>query len=338
MGIISPVFTYIFVIIVGAVIIGFFTTFAFQQVSLGTKLSSIAIAKTLDDNFNAFSISKSSDRDIDFGYDINLLFNNLVCGTLSLENGNDIRTNKVIFSPRSLKGEKIKAWTLSWKYPYHITNFFYLSNDNSIYYLVYDGNTQRYVEDKFFDDNSQYRIPSRFNIRRIQKSDINNALVSNLLARNNFVKLAYFSAPPQNIINLIQTSNNKLKIIEIDNDDNKVKFYNENIEETLLSDEFIVGAIFSEDYNGFKCGFDEAISKIKSVSRLYLAKKDKLNSKLTQQYGNSACGYGLITNNLNYFINNNPDINSFNEYRNNWNNLIINNNNLEGEDNCEALF
>lgn len=324
-GDLSPVFTYIFVAIVGAIIILFFTTFGFQQLSLGKKLTSVEISKTLDDNLNAFSISKSSDKDIEFGLDTKLLFNNLVCGTLSTEEGVNLRTSKIIFSPKSLQGNTMRAWTLAFKYPFYITNFFYLSNDKALYYIVYDGSSQQYVEEKFFNQNSQYKIPARFNIKKIRANDINNNLISGLLSKYNFVKLVYFSTPNIN-------TRDKLKIIEIDN--NVVKFHNENREEILLGDEFILGAIFSEDYNNFKCGFDEAIDRLKIVSSLYLEKKEKL----TVPAKGLTCNYGIITSNLDYFINNNPTINNFDSYKNNKNNLIINNNDLEGEDDCEALF
>ncbi len=329
-GDVSPVFTYILVIIIGAIIILFFTTFAFQQLSLGKRIGSIEIAKTLDDNLNAFAISKSSDKDIEFGLDIKLLINNLVCNTISVDESSNIRTNKIIFSPKSLEGSKIKAWTLAFKYPFHITNFFYLANDKTLYYLIYDGSSQQFVEEKFFDDNSQYKIPARFNIRKVRKSDINNALVSSLITRFDFVKLVYFSTP--NI-----QPRDKLKIIEVEIDNNKatkIKFHNENREDVLVNEEMLLGAIFSNDYESFKCGSDNAINKLKSVSKLYIEKK----SKLSIPAKGLTCSYSLITNNLDYFINNNPGLNNINDYEANKNNLIINNNDLEGADKCEGLF
>ncbi|MBI2667153.1 hypothetical protein HYX17_00095 [Candidatus Woesearchaeota archaeon] len=324
-GDISPVFTYIFVAIIGAIIIGFFATFGFQQLSLGNKLNSAEIAKTLDDNLNAFSISKSSDKDIEFGLDTKLLFNNLVCGTLSTEEGINLRTSKIIFSQKSFQGNTMKAWTLAFKYPFHVTNFFYLSDDRIFYYIVYDGSNQQYVEEKFFSQNSQYKIPSRFNVKKIRSNDISNQLISSLLSKYNSVKLVYFTTPNIN-------PKDRLKIIEIDN--NKVKFHNENREEVLLGDEFILGAVFSEDYNNFKCGFDEAVRRLKIISSLYIEKKEKLIAPAK----GLACDYGIITANLDYFINNDPTINNFDPYKNNKNNLIINNNDLEGADDCEALF
>tara|TARA_Y100000034_G_scaffold40032_1_gene49343 strand:- start:1576 stop:2562 length:987 start_codon:yes stop_codon:yes gene_type:complete len=325
-GVVSPVFTYIFVLIVGGIILWFFTSFAFQQLNLGNKLSSIEISKTLDDNLDAFAISKNSDKDINFGMDLNLLINNLVCGTLSSDDGNNLRTNKVIFSPKSLKGDSIKTWTLSWKYPFHVTNFFYLSNENSFYYIVHDGNSEEYVKNKFFSDSSKYKIPSRFKVRRINKNDVNNDRISNLLNQYSFVKLIYFTTPN----NL--ASNDRLKIIEIKEDSNLVKFHNENKEEILLSDEHMLGAIFSEDYKSFRCGFDDSVDKLKSLSKLYLEKQSKLKSK------GLTCNYNIVNSNLNYFIDTNPDKNNFETYKGNRNNLIINNNDLEGVDNCASLF
>ncbi|MBI2663259.1 hypothetical protein HYX15_01865 [Candidatus Woesearchaeota archaeon] len=324
-GIVSPVFTYIFVIIAGSVILLFFTYFSYNQLYVGNRLNAIDVAKTLDDNLNSFIISKNSDKDINFGFDVRLLFNNIVCGTLSLDEGNNIRTNKVIFSPKVLDGDNLKTWTLSWKYPFHITNFYYLSNEDSIYYLVYDSNSKKFVEDTFFDQNSQYKIPSRFGIRKISKSDLNNNLVTNLLGKYDFVKLVYFTQP-----NL--SPNDRLRIVEIDN--NIARFYNEDREDIILSEEFMIGAIFSEDYNNFRCGFDQSISNLKSLSKLYLSKQEKLSIPAK----GLTCNYAAINSNLNYFITTDPTIANLQTYNNNVANLQTNNNDLEGDENCESLF
>tara|TARA_Y100000310_G_scaffold345815_1_gene470411 strand:- start:26111 stop:27085 length:975 start_codon:yes stop_codon:yes gene_type:complete len=319
---ISPVFKYIFIAIVGAMVLAFFVRFAFQQIDVGTKLNTIKVAITLDHNLDAFSVSKSSDKDLDLGTNTNVLFNHLICNTIALEGGNNIKTNKIIFSPQKIQGRSIQAWTFGWFYPFHVTNFFYLSNPKAVYYLVYDSFSEEVVEE-FFDKNNIYNIPSRFNVRKIAINKVNAQLVSSLEPRFDFVKFIFFTNP--NI-----RSSDKIKVVSIGPD--VITFYEDTQKnEVNLGNEFILGAIFTEDYDSYLCNFKSAVNDLKIISGLYLDKRSEILSKYE-------CDYSVISSNLGYFKNNDPSINNLETYRRNKDLLMLNNNELYGVENCEALF
>lgn len=299
----GEVFKYIFVLIVGVLILIFFLKFGFEHIGIVNKMSSVEAVRAIDDNLDAFSISSNSDRTIDLGSKNKIIFD---CGSINIEDDNPIRTSNLIFSPRALDGNKIYAWTRTWKYPFEVTNFFYLSNDKIRYYLVYDSNTESLVR-SYVDKNNPESIPERFNVKIISKDKVSSSVEDN-------AKFVFFTNPN------INPSKN-IKVIEIGNN---IKFYEDSIKEIeFLDNETLMGAIFAEDYNQYKCGYDKALERLKIISKLYHNKASKLKLK------NPECGYSALISNLQFLIENNPNEN----IRLN----LINNNNLAGED-CVEIF
>src|SRR3989344_2527074 len=153
-GEISFAFKYILVLVAGSIILLFFVRFAFMHAKTSENIGSVKGVTSLNDNLDAFAISPNADTTINLGYDADFKFD---CGNIVAGNSQPIRSNKIIFSPKELKGKQIDAWTLAWRFPFKVGNFYYLNNDKNKIYV--GGNNYNILNPVSTD-----RIPERFDI------------------------------------------------------------------------------------------------------------------------------------------------------------------------------
>ena len=147
---VSPAFQYIFALVVGAIILIFFIRFAFQAEKSGTEVIKAEVLHMLDASLQAFSVSTySTDNlpkppwpqivDMKVGTKAN-------CGKFTVTGQKFlVPIPRIVFGPEEMKARQLQAWTNSWHFPFRITNMFYLVNDRSKYYLIYDANSQEFV-------------------------------------------------------------------------------------------------------------------------------------------------------------------------------------------------
>lgn len=247
-------FKWMFSMIAGVIILVFFIRFAFLQTGMNEKLEDREILASLSDQLESFSIAAKSNKEIDIGKEVNIKFRceNLSIGMYSKE------MNKVIFA-RDISGRKINAWTLSWKYPFRTGNFFYLSDDKTKYYFFTYTNDLRYEQ-----------VPSRFN--KIIKTNFDLEEVKRSVGENKAV-LVFFNRPN------FDASLDNIKAVYIDEDAGKVLFYNEGKESFFFGDELLYGAIFTADYEEYKCLLSNSIKRLKEIAYIYKDKAEKLKIK-----------------------------------------------------------
>lgn len=310
-------FKYIFVIIAGALILIFFVRFAFQYKTISEKLTAREIVFTIDDALDAFSVSTESNKDIDLNLETTLKFD---CNTINYLDYTK-KTNKIIFSPTTLKGKALQAWTLSWEFPFTITNFFYLTNKKTKFYLIYD-------QSSFSEVNNIYNnIPTRFNKVVTDKNFNINSIktTTRYLDKVNFI----FFTQPDNADEIAQKLNNE-NIVQVKLNENRVIFY-PNKESFYLGKEMLYGVIFSSNYDNYECTLKNSLEKLSLVSELYSKKAYLLWLKSNKQVCKNK--YLEIKNTLQRFKNlNNPTI--FYQYL-----TILNNQNQElSKNDCPILF
>ena len=310
---ISPAFKYILIAIVGVVILLFFISFAFRHASSEEALSAVLIAQTLDDTFETFTMSPNLATEINFNKELEL---NIDCNKLSLKNQRQVDLPRVIFSPRTLKGSKISTFTQEWDAPFKITNFYYLTNSRNKVFLVYDSQTNSFVEE------INKTIPAEFRTEMIHFSTINQ--LNNLNNYDN-VKLVFFNS---NIAPKI----NKITRIQIEpKEQGTVTFLDESrqITDTYISKEMLLGAIFSEDSESYKCTKEKAIEQLGIVADIYIEKTDLLSKKKTR------CNK---FDNIIRLLRDLKDQNKLTQITTTLTNLISSNRELAGDRECVEVF
>jgi len=129
-------FNWVFAVIAGAIIFMFFVGFAAENMDLFGKLTAMRVSEELNTAFSGLKTTLVS-TSISFDRDINLEFKcidgkkeKLIVGWRS---GRNLYDN-LVFSPEEMEGSEFLLMTKSWKVPYRVDNFIFIS-DNRNYCL-----------------------------------------------------------------------------------------------------------------------------------------------------------------------------------------------------------
>src|SRR3989344_1618081 len=260
-------FKYILIAVAGAIILIFFINFARQQIFLKEELNSAVLSRTLNSNFDSFSVSSNADKTIDLNEDVKIRF---TCGKVQVNNVNPVNNENIIFSQRDIEGEKLNIWTAKWRMPFPVTNFFYVSGDTKI---VIEG-TDSLAKNLRGEINNVEFIPKRFvssgdKIKRvIVVQDINQI-------GNGVVIYGYKDCDDL-------TDNYKCR--------GMVKF--PDGEGIFIGKEMLYGAIFSDSLEDYKCDVNKAFERLTRVSDIY---QEKANTLASVCSGQGSFGSGLMT-------------------------------------------
>jgi len=292
----SVIFQYLLVAIIGGIILFFFMWFAMSSGKSFESLNSAYVAATLKDSFTSLSVSShSSTRFPEMGWPDEVEFKlggKENCGRISVDDTNYIPINKVIYGADTLKGKQFNVWTKTWKYPYRITNFFYVNNKNTKYFLVYDSSNKGFVEDldSFVSAVDPIdHIPRDFNVKALNKNDMDDSFVLSQSRTSDFLKIVFFDTD----INVNGLNNVEIVKVEIDGvceDGHKCKgkvFFGGD-ERSFYGKAMLYGAIFSGDVENYDCSYEIAKENLEVINDIYYQKATFMKGKI------SGCDYGLL--------------------------------------------
>ena len=262
----SDVFTYLFVIIAGAIIFGFFAFFGFNMIRSSESLVSVEVVNTLEDSLSAFGVAMNTNTylpDRPWPREVEL---RITCQGISADDFEvPLPTTKALFSPSTLKGTQVEAWTTVWKFPYKATNLYYLANARTHYVFVGEG-----LEELVTPETGG--IPARFNVE--VRPSLTPSLVQNFARGKDFLKVVFFNQAPT------LASSQTLRVLEVRSDDfeqGRVLFPTGEV--PFFTRELLFGAIFTEDERTYACMARRALASLDAVTRLYLEKLTLLTLK-----------------------------------------------------------
>ena len=140
----SEQFNWVFVLVAGAIILGFFVMFVFKYQDLQQKKLSVNVGKILDENIKLLETTELylDDKEFDLGLRVKIDF---YCQ--DQENFFEINDyfeqklkNIVLFSDANYVTDSFDAWITSWNPGFFVANFVYLINPNKVIYLYYTQN------------------------------------------------------------------------------------------------------------------------------------------------------------------------------------------------------
>ncbi|MFH1589470.1 MAG: hypothetical protein ABIB43_02800 [archaeon] len=277
-GQISLQFNWIFVFIVGAVILMFFITIIKAQ----TGEADIEMAGTLMQNLD--TIVKTSDPG-----DSNVKSEPIPGVTIKFVCESDISFYDVrngvrkdlpydiMFSQAELKGDKLMVWAENWEVPFKIAQFQYLTTNKALFMIV---------DDEKFARTLYNELPSNISKKLIQPS----------------TPIDYSGYDYYKVIQFKGRENTKIPdfmnvlTIETTNLDSygTLKFKDKGIEKTsqFLKKESLFGAIFSEDFTFYECTMSKAFDRLEILMELNKRRIQKLND---ENFSTSCFYYSTIS-------------------------------------------
>ena len=133
-GAIEIQFNWIFIIIAGIIILGFFFSIINKQKTIVEEQVSISIKTNLGAVLTGARAAVSTASRINIP-DIDIIYD---CDGYIIGKTNAIRT-KTSFSPNLIKGPVIMSWTHEWNMPFRVTNFLYITSPFVRYIFVNTG-------------------------------------------------------------------------------------------------------------------------------------------------------------------------------------------------------
>jgi len=298
-GQIEAQFNWIFILVVGGIIMLFFTTIVIKQKSTSEQKLSATVISDLEAIFIGASVSKGTSHllevpEVDLDFD---------CTRFYLGSVNKPLGKQVVFAPSRVKGTKILTWTLEWNMPFKVTNFLYITSPEMRYIFIYDTSGVDLI------DTLKDSLPKDMNTEFYDYYNEYNqdmpSLMDSIKDKNNYkVRLIFVGSfdPEDDIetyfpLSLSEMNSNDLTAMLIDStsDPTKLYFYKagdasfELIGETTpldyvslgdLDETFpsLYGAIFSDELESYNCVMRKAFERLALISDIYLDKTNQLET------------------------------------------------------------
>lgn len=274
-------FNWIFILVAGMIVLGFFAVFIFKYVELQNKKASFEIVRNLDNQLGLLETASVSGTLIQLGLVSKVELNCIGNDFFAVVNGQtDLSYNlgdKIVFAPDIIKDKNMAGWINSWDYPFLVTKFMYLSG--SKYKYIFVGTAPEEIN----------KIPSDiFNIE-------NTGTVESIKDPDN-TKVVFFS--DNNNANDLVKKYPTLNAVSIDVANKKVKFYKgDSVSEfDYYGEAFLFGAIFAGNAGNYECAMNNALKRLALVSKIYSRKAYLLGLS-----ANPECRYQILDNGLKFF-------------------------------------
>ncbi len=286
-GDVSPVFKYIFVMIVGAMFLIFFVNFAYKYIATQEKKESLISISGFDDTLSILGTSDNAKNVYNLEKEAAYTFEDGKIGTL----GSSKPSSKIVFSPKSLNGRKIVIWTRKWIMPYAIDSFFYLTNEKYRYYIVYLPDYQDLATSM---DDPQGTIYKDLQLEVISAAKA-KANLKQLESMANGMKLKFLVIGKDNDLKakLSRIKNAEVIVAMPEGQNNKIGPVEFKEGSSLyLGEAMLFGALFAEDLESYESGLENALGRMELVSKVYSYKSQMMASKIP------GCNYDLFKTNL----------------------------------------
>jgi hypothetical protein len=289
----SSPFAYIFAIIVGGVIFLFLIGFAYNFLALSGSLSAAETVQALNDEFQAFSISESAEKVIDYKQD----FGFTVYEGRITSNDQTQSIDQILFSPLKIDGDQLFVATKAVELPYKIGNLFYLADGRTVYILVYDSDTEEVVDDLI---NSYNSIPKNFPSFAFSKTQVGGNIqeLADITAQYSDVRFIFFTSY-DSMLDDIQATFTSYDILQVDSSQEDYEFgevtYADGEEVIYLGYPLLIGAMVSADSYSYIYNLGLLMKKLSIVTGVYYDKAKFVSSRLP------SCEYSSIKTALNNY-------------------------------------
>jgi len=272
---------WIFIMIVGAIIMAFFIFIVMKQRAASEAKFSGKVAQQLNTILVGAKVSSGTVQEIPTP-EISVRFtcNDYYVGASSQRLG-----NRVVFAPEYLDGNRMITWTLDWNVPFKVTSFLYITSPFIRYIVVGDDD---FAKELFAS------LPQKLNKKMFSTGDYPAAIRNE---GDKAVRFIFVNAGSQSMIPPGFENVGVSGIIvsgSTSSSGGEVQFLMRSAADptsfTVLGDskfqelETLYGAIFSEKSEDYDCLMKRAYSRLNMVANVYLEKFNEIAGMY--EYGN----------------------------------------------------
>ncbi len=286
-------FNWIFILIVGAIILSFFVVIAMRQKQASESSINVGFFVNFEKALSGISAVQGKTLlfevpNMDLNYECTQS-----CDCVAYAGTSRARASasfnmrdKIIFSPSKLKGNNLLTMSRDWSYPFRITNFLFITSPE-VKYLI---------EDTSLGNSLYNMLPQTFlKVEQAEQRAFDKQLfkpdetIENITG-NYKIKFVFTDSKPEDftipgeIINLPSRDVTAIYIERVSGSPEKVRFYEKDsadktkFRETgvsyLFGEATQFGAIFSEDLNAYACMMNKAFKIYSMIARVYEKKQN----------------------------------------------------------------
>ncbi len=283
-------FNWIFVLIVGAIILGFFVTIAVKQKTASEQQINIDFFTNFEKALTGIASVQGKTSlyqvpNMELRYDCTETCDCAAYAGTSRANAVVLfsTTDKIIFSPNRLKGNSLLTQSKAWSFPFRVTNFLFMTSPEIKYLIedtdkgkeIYDGLPPIFVEENGIQE------------RAFDKQLFTDSIEG--VSGNYKVKFVFTDKDPTTFPlpkQITDLSDSDVSAVKFTNDNGtdsvtfyqkKGEFFSEIGKSYLFGKETEFASIFSEDLNSYSCMMQRSFKILGIVSSIYDKKKYELN-------------------------------------------------------------
>ena len=274
-------FNWIFVLIIGVVILGFFVSIINKQKTIAEEQISTSIKVNLGAVLTGARAATSTASRINIP-DIDIIYD---CDGYIVGKANAIRS-KTSFSPNLIKGPVIMSWTHEWRMPYRVNNFMYITSPFVRYIFV---NDPAGLASQVYSALPNRTIVDQGDVKAFFTKELVNANeLSSITDENHYkVRVIFFgdSANPESVelpslggvksrdFTALQIKANSFQ--DLDETGELVFFtergdsFSETGRSVYVGEASAFGAIFADEAETYECNMQMAFNTLEIVNAIY---------------------------------------------------------------------
>lgn len=278
-GAIEIQFNWIFVLIIGAVILILFSSIILRQKNISEASQNVLILNNLDAILSGSEVSQGTVNIVKIP-ETRIEFK---CNVFSIGGFSEQLDVMNVFTPSTLEGNRLITMTLDFSMPYRITNMIYLTNSKYRYVFIDDNNFAQQINDLMPDETFSEIFSGVNDADYRGENKVRLILFDNFITDGSFVPINFRFIPDNDITALNVNGNPESGKIEFfrkkDTHFESIGTYD------YIGQESLLGAIFSDDPEIYTCVMDNVFEKINIVTQIYIEK----TKKIKELYSGNRC-------------------------------------------------
>ena len=278
-------FNWVFVLIAGAVILIFFTALVVRQKSVSESSSNAAVLNSIDAIITGASVTTSVAK-LENIPKSNI---EISCNRISIGSASKQYQNLILFAPGMIEGDKLDWQTMPFSAPYRAANLLYITSPKARYIIITDTANKNIALE--INKSMSAIITKEF----YEISTVSTPL--QIINKNNYkVRLIIFGFnPPDSYLSHLQDmQDSDVTAVRIDGNINVgfSRFFQKNGNtwansgtSAYVGKPAIMGAVYSDTLENYKCNIRNAFSRLKLLSEIYI----KRTQSLAKNYPNPDC-------------------------------------------------
>ncbi len=278
-AIIQVQLNWIFVTIIGAIILFFFITIVTKQKDISELQMTNEIVRDLDDLITGARTATGGASQIPLP-DVKLEFE---CNEYRVNNQRLPIGSRIVFGASKIKDKAIIVWSVPWNLPYEVTDFLFVTAPNIKYVFAYDFNSQ--FAQQYHDLFLNY-IPDQLNKIEVDIADDKTISFPN---ENNYrtkiIAIGDTVYPPDFAIN------EKTTIVQIQRYNPNIEHFTDPVEfwqyngidwfelegrTTFIDKSSLMGAMFSDTAAEYNCVMNKVFQNLNALNKVHMQRTNML--------------------------------------------------------------